>query len=928
MYEKMSFLNKIFPDPNEKLMKKNQVIVEKINSLSLKYNKFSDLELKNAIYKYRNQISGSADLEKEMDIVLSDVFAITKEASTRILKMTHFDVQVLAGYFLHKNYVCEMKTGEGKTLVATLPGVLNGLTGKGVHIVTVNDYLAKRDCFNMGKIYTFLGLSVGFIGHMTSMKLEILDSREKVDEDENENKENNENSSDFFEIVGDYKFKFSPISRKEAYDLDVLYGTNNEFGFDYLRDNMVDTEKGKVQRELNYTIVDEVDSILIDEARTPLIISAPAGENRDQYYKFAQIVKRLNSENDYNIDEKMRTATLTEEGLAKIESMLGVANIYTDEGILLVHHLEEALKSEVLFKIDRDYVVKEGEIVIVDEFTGRLMPGRRYSQGLHQAIEAKEGVEIKNESITLATITLQNYFRMYTKLSGMTGTAITEAEEFSKIYNLETIVIPTNENIIRLDKSDKIYKTEKAKFEAVIEDVRERYEKGQPVLIGTASIDKNELLDKLLDKAGLPHEVLNAKNHAREAEIIAQAGKSKSITVATNMAGRGVDIVLGGNPKDAEEYKKVKGLGGLYVIGTERHEARRIDNQLRGRSGRQGDPGESRFYVSLEDDLMRIFSSDRMKLMMDKMGIPDDLPIENKLVSRSLESAQKKVEGNNFDIRKHLVEYDDVLNNQRNLVYDRRNYLLKNSENSKEMILDFIKSEINQVILFHASQESSKEWDLKEISETMLTIFPLSEGVSGMEKILQDLREKSEKDIEKYREAIVEYLFDLASSSYDFLEKEISPIILRGIEKNIILRFVDRLWIEHLENVSSIRMGIGLRGYGQRDPLVEYKKEAYMAFDKMMDEVQNKIVYSIFKIKLITPENADNLKNIKMSGAEQKEQFKSFLKKDDVREKMNKETSLREGGFEKLKYKDGKKVGRNDSCPCGSGKKYKHCCGA
>ena len=916
----MYFLNKIFPDPNEKLIKKNKLIVEKINSLSSKYSKFSDIELKNSIYLYKRKIEESQDKEKEVENILEDVFALTREASTRILKMTHFDVQILAGYFLHKSYVCEMKTGEGKTLVATLPAVLNALSEKGVHIVTVNDYLAKRDCFNMGKIYTFLGLSVGFIGHQTSMKLEILDIKEEVNEDEN--------NPESFEIVGDYKFRFVPITRKEAYNLDILYGTNNEFGFDYLRDNMVDMKEKQVQRELNYTIVDEVDSILIDEARTPLIISAPSGEDRDQYYKFAQIIKRLNSETDYNIDEKMRTATLTEDGLAKIESMLGIANIYTDDGVLLVHHLEEALKAEVLFKIDRDYVIKDGEVIIVDEFTGRLMPGRRYSQGLHQAIEAKEGVDIKNESITLATITLQNYFRMYKKLSGMTGTAITEAEEFSKIYNLETIVIPTNEPVIRLDKSDKIYKTEKAKFEAVIEDVRERYEKGQPILIGTASIDKNELLDKLLDKAGLPHEVLNAKNHAREAEIIAQAGKSKSITVATNMAGRGVDIMLGGSPKNKEEYEKVKKLGGLYVIGTERHEARRIDNQLRGRSGRQGDPGESRFYVSLEDDLMRIFASDRMKVMMDRMGIPDDLPIENKLVSRSLESAQKKVEGNNFDIRKHLVEYDDVLNNQRNLIYNKRNYLLENNENSKEIILDFIKSEIDQVVFFHTSQENSKDWNLKEISETMLTIFPLSEGISGMEKILQDLREENEKNIEKYREAISLYLFDLASSSYENLEKEISFEILRGIEKNIILRVIDRLWIEHLENISSIRMGIGLQGYGQRDPLVEYKKEAYMAFDKMMGDIQNKIVYSIFKIKLITPENVDNLNNIKMSGASEPEQFKGFLKKDNLREKMNKETSEREGSNGKLRDQSGKKIGRNDPCPCGSGKKYKHCCGA
>ncbi|OIO52534.1 MAG: preprotein translocase subunit SecA, partial [Parcubacteria group bacterium CG1_02_44_65] len=638
----MSIFDKIFGDANEKVLKILRPVVEEINGLEKKYKAMSDEELRGQTLEFRKRLGlGNAEntipsapfVKGELlDKILPLAFAVVREAAKRVLGQRHYDVQLMGGLVLHRGQISEMRTGEGKTLVATLPAYLNALAGRGVHVITVNDYLAKRDAAWMGKVYDFLGLSVGCITHEQAF---------------------------VYANEADDKLKEAP--RKDAYNCDILYGTNNEFGFDYLRDNMVPDLASMAQRGLNYAIVDEVDSILIDEARTPLIISAPAEESTEKYYKFADLVERLVENEDYNVDEKMRAATLTEAGMAKMEAWLGVDNIYTSAGLGDAHHIEQALKARVLFKRDRDYVVKEGEVIIVDEFTGRLMFGRRYSEGLHQAIEAKERVNIQRESLTLATVTFQNYFRMYKKLSGMTGTAVTEAEEFAKIYKLETVVIPPNRPMIRKDLNDLVYRSEMGKFQAVVAEVKRRHLTGQPILVGTISIEKNELLGEMLEREGISPQILNAKHHEKEAQIISQAGRLGAVTIATNMAGRGVDIILGGNPVDITEQKKVLQAGGLHIIGTERHEARRIDNQLRGRAGRQGDPGSSQFYVSMEDDLMRIFGGDRMKNLMATLKVPEDLPIENGLVSRSIESAQTKVEGNNFDIRKHLVEYDDVI---------------------------------------------------------------------------------------------------------------------------------------------------------------------------------------------------------------------------------------------------------------------------
>ncbi|HOC96373.1 MAG TPA: preprotein translocase subunit SecA, partial [bacterium] len=748
----------IFGDLNKKLLDKHKPIVDRINSLENEYSDLTNDALKLEISvirdKVKDEISKTKNKEDVLNKYLEQVYAIVRETSKRVLGMRHFDVQIYAGIFLHKGYITEMKTGEGKTLVATLPAFLNSLAGDGVHIVTVNDYLAKRDAEWMGKIYKFLNASVAYIGHEESMKLDYV-----TDQD------------------GNLHLQMVPISRKEAYLCDIVYGTNNEFGFDYLRDNMVIDLDDRVQRGLDYAIVDEVDSILIDEARTPLIISSQAEQSTEKYYQFANIVKQLKENEDYVIDEKQKSAILTDNGLKRVEEMLNIKNLYTDERIDLVHHLEEALKAQSLFLRDRDYVVKDGEIIIVDEFTGRLMPGRRYSEGLHQAIEAKEGVEIKNESMTLATITLQNYFRMYRKLAGMTGTAVTEAEEFSKIYKLETVVIPTNKKMIRKDYEDEIYKDEKSKFNAVVNKIKEKYENGQPVLVGTVSIEKNEQLHKLLEKVQIPHNVLNAKNHEREAEIIAQAGRLHAVTIATNMAGRGVDIMLGGNPQIKEEAEKVKELGGLFVIGTERHESRRIDNQLRGRSGRQGDPGESQFYLSMEDDLMRIFGSERIKNMMNAMGLPDDMPIKNKMITRSIESAQKRVEGYNFDIRKHLVEYDDVINNHRNIIYKKREEILENKDNSKEIVLGFIKDEIEKIVNINTSEDNVNLWNIDNILINIRNMFNAPDDISSnINNIIQD---KQVHDLNQKKQSIIDYIFDLASKSYDLLEKDISPDILR-----------------------------------------------------------------------------------------------------------------------------------------------------
>ena len=660
----MSILTKIFGDANEKYLKKFQPIIEKINSFEPEFDKFSDEKIKEKTKEFKERIRKGETL----DDILPEAFALVREASKRTLKQRHFDVQLIGGIVLHEGKITEMKTGEGKTLAATLPLALNALEGKGCHLVTVNDYLARRDTVWMGQIYHALGLSVGCLNHEQSF---LYDADYKKPAEE---KEKMRDELGGFYVVEDF---LRPCSRKEAYTADITYGTNNEFGFDYLRDNMVYDLNQQCQRGFNYAIVDEVDSILIDEARTPLIISAPDIESSKWYEEFARIIPRLDSKTDYEIDEKMRAVTLTESGINKIEKILGTGNIYEERGIKYLHHLEQSLKAEALFKRDRDYVVKDGQVIIVDEFTGRLMLGRRWSGGLHQAIEAKEGVRVLPESITLATITFQNYFRLYKKLAGMTGTAATSAEEFDKVYKLEVICVPTNKPMIRQDFPDRVYKTEEGKFQALVREIKERHQVGQPLLVGTTSIEKNEYLGKLLDREGIPHQILNAKHHEKEGQILAQAGKLGQVTIATNMAGRGVDIILGGNPQNLEEAKKVIELGGLHVIGTERHEDRRIDNQLRGRSGRQGDPGSSQFFVSLEDDLMRIFGGERIKSLMGALKIPEDQPIEANLISRAIEEAQSKIEGLNFDLRKHVLEYDDVMNKHREVIYKKRRELLE-----------------------------------------------------------------------------------------------------------------------------------------------------------------------------------------------------------------------------------------------------------
>ncbi|MFH1841414.1 MAG: preprotein translocase subunit SecA [Candidatus Nealsonbacteria bacterium] len=784
----MSFLNKVFGDANEKYIKKLQPSVSKINSLEKEFEGFSDEKLKEKTKEFKERIK-----EKEiLDNLLPESFALVRETAKRTLNQRHFDVQLIGGMVLHRGKIVEMRTGEGKTLSATLPVYLNALEGKGVHVITVNDYLAKRDTVWMGQIYNFLGLSVGCIAHDSAF---LYDPAYQAELD----KERDQVGG--FKVIESY---LKPCSRKEAYSADITYGTNNEFGFDYLRDNMVYDLSQQSQRGHNFAIVDEVDSILIDEARTPLIISAPDVESSKWYQEFAGIIPKLDSTGDYEIDEKMKAVTLTEKGVNKIEKILGMGNIYEEKGIKYLHHLEQALRAQVLFKKDKDYVVKDGQIIIVDSFTGRLMPGRRWSGGLHQAVEAKEGVNVQPESMTLASITFQNYFRMYKKIAGMTGTAATSAEEFDKVYHLEVIIIPTNLQMIRKDFSDQIYKTEEGKYKAVIREIKECYQRKQPVLVGTTSIEKNEYLGKLLEREGVSHQILNAKHHEKEGEIIAQAGKLGQVTIATNMAGRGVDIILGGNPPDKEEAEKTKGAGGLHVIGTERHEARRIDNQLRGRAGRQGDEGSSKFFVSLEDDLMRIFGGDKIKSLMGILKIPEDQPIEAKMISGVIESAQSKIEGMNFDLRKHLLDYDDVLNKHREVIYKKRKEILeKDAEKSlKQYILGLIKK--------------------------------------------HGLREED----------------------YEKKEKELGLDNMRQVEKVVSLRILDTLWMSHLEEMESLRDSVRLRAYGQRDPLVEYKTEGHRMFQKLLGMIEANIANNILKVSIApkTPEPKKDLQQNKQKG--------------------------------------------------------------
>lgn len=874
----MGILNNLFGS-NQREIAKLQPIVEKINSLEKDIRRLSDEELKAKTQEFKERIGKGETLDE----ILPEAFSVVREAADRVIGERHFDVQLIGGIVLHQGKLAEMKTGEGKTLTSTLPIYLNALTGKGVHVVTVNDYLAKRDCNWMGSIFHFLGISTACIIHDTSYIYEpkIVDANEVTVEMEN----------------------LREVTRRDAYNADITYGTNNEYGFDYLRDNMVQSLEQMVQRELNYAIVDEVDSILIDEARTPLIISAPDTESGKMYQQFAQIVPKLKKDEDYELDEKMKAVVITDSGISKVEQMLGMGNLYETGKINYVHHLEQALKAQVIFQRDRDYVVKDDEVIIVDDFTGRLMPGRRYSEGLHQAIEAKENVKVQKESRTLATITFQNYFRIYKKLAGMTGTALTSAEEFFKVYNVDVLEIPTNKVMQRKDLSDVIYKTEKGKFNAIMEEIKKINQIGQPVLVGTIAIEKSEYLSALLQRNGVPHEVLNAKNHEREAAIIAKAGQKGSVTIATNMAGRGTDIKLG---------EGVKEVGGLMIIGTERHEARRIDNQLRGRAGRQGDPGVSQFYVSLEDELMRRFGGDKLKNMMDRLGLPEDQPIQNAIISKSIENAQSKIEGFNFDIRKHVLDYDDVMNKQREVIYKKRREILEMKDTKSEM-LTYIGEEIERMVSFNCAGDEV-DWDVKEISNAFHGIvFAQGDASIKLEEIKNDSRHNSAEKIS----FMIDFLMGIAKEVYNRKEMETGAEQMRSIEKAVILQTTDMAWMNHLDEIDYLREGIGLRGYGQRDPLVEYKREAFHMFSQLMESIRSNIVSTIFRVNVVSAQQAAPQENLSFSGASEVEQFGAAKAVESGEKSEVKQSPILNEN----------KVGRNDPCPCGSGKKYKKCCG-
>ncbi len=906
----MGVLTNLFGDPNAREIEKIQPIIAAINGLETEIRTLSDDGLKAKTAEFKLRLSQGETL----DDLLPEAFAVAREASRRVLNQRQYDVQLVGGVALHRGTIAEMRTGEGKTLTAVAPVYLNALTGKGVHIVTVNDYLARRDAVWMGQIYHALGLAVGCIQHDSGFR---YDPEFKNEPEHDETRD----MTGSFKVDMDY---LRPIGRRDAYNADITYGTNNEFGFDYLRDNMVPRLEEMVQRELHYAIVDEVDSILIDEARTPLIISAPTEEAAELYYRFADLVARLEAETDYVVDEKLRASTLTEQGINKIEQWLGVDNLYVQGGLPLVHHLEQALRAHALFRRDRDYVVKDGEVIIVDEFTGRLMIGRRYSEGLHQAIEAKERVPIQRESRTMATITFQNLFRLYDKLAGMTGTAVTEAEEFHKIYKLEVLSIPTNKASCRADASDRVYKTELGKFKAVVQEIKRLHEKGQPVLVGTVSIEKNEILAELLKSEGIPFNLLNAKNHEKEGEFIAQAGRKGGVTIATNMAGRGVDILLGGNPPIVEEADVVKSLGGLHVLGTERHESRRIDNQLRGRSGRQGDPGSTQFYVSMEDDLMRIFGSETMKKRMDFLGLPDDEAIESRMLSKAIETAQKKVEGHNFDIRKHLLEYDDVLNKHRTVIYKRRRDVLTSSMAStaegerplKGQVLQAVENELEQIVLFHTSAEDPSAWSLEDIEKAASAILPPQLDVKSKLTVLTT-ELKNKQDLAERRTSLIEGLLGLAREAYVKLEEEIGdPARMAEAEKALLVHAIDMLWIDHLDAIEHLRRGIGLQGYGQRDPLVEYKKEAYRLFNELIAAIDRQVANAIFKMRIVKEE------------LQREEQGRHLVMRASGPAKEGDRKMIDDSSGASVTGEKLEKVGRNDPCPCGSGKKFKKCHGA
>lgn len=907
-------IERLFGDQNKRKISKLQKDVEVINGFESALQKFSDDTLRTKTEEFRKKLAAGSTLEA----VKHEAFAVVREAARRTLGQRHFDVQLLGGLVLHSGNIAEMRTGEGKTLAATTATYLNALEGKGVHIITVNDYLARRDADWMGQIYHFLGLTVGCLQHNSSFLYNADIQKIKRHDDGVVADSQGTEGEGYEALITADRDHLQEVSRKEVYGADIVFGTNNEFGFDYLRDNMVLRQEDRVQRGLHFAIIDEVDSILVDEARTPLIISAPAQEATSQYYQFAELVEQLQENTDYNVDEKMRSVSLTPGGISKLEKALHVDNIYVASGLRTVHHIEQALKAKTLFQKDKDYVAHENEVVIIDEFTGRMLPGRRYSEGLHQAIEAKERLPIKQESRTLATITLQNYFRLYKKCSGMTGTAETEAEEFYKIYGLDVVVIPTHRDMIRTDFSDRVYQNIQGKYKAAIARIQELHDRGQPVLIGTVSIENNEIISELLTANGIPHAVLNAKHHEKEAEIIAQAGKKGAVTVATNMAGRGVDIILGGNPVDIQEAREVRELGGLAVIGTERHEARRIDNQLRGRSGRQGDLGLSQFFVSMDDDVMRIFGSDRMKNFMNRLGVPDDMPIENKMVSRSIEAAQKKVESRNFDIRKHLVEYDDVMNKHRNVIYKKRNEILdREPEKLRATIWEYIENEIEQVVSFHTAAEDAAEWNVKEIREAMSTMFPLApeEQANALKLPTNGVTKLGDA---QSRTAIIDFYCDIARQQYkNFVQTFGDDTIAHDVERSFVLRGIDMLWVEHLDQMSFLRDSIGLQGYAQKDPLVEYKHESYNMFQELLANVQRYIVYNIFKLRPV--KNVTALQQKDEQKREEHGPAKEMSTRDDVAAPVV-SSSHRDS--------TGKKIGRNEPCFCGSGKKYKKCHGA
>jgi preprotein translocase subunit SecA len=921
-------LKKIFGTKHERDVKRALPLVAEVNAFEPAVQALDDGALRAKTDELRGRLAGGTPLDE----LLPEAFAVCREAARRTLNMRHFDVQLIGGLVLHEGKIAEMATGEGKTLVATLPAYLNALTGKGVHIVTVNDYLAKRDAQWMGPLYHALGLSVGVIQHEAS-----------------------------FQYDPDYRTAdirmtaLRPIERRAAYHADITYGTNNEFGFDYLRDNMRFSLDELVQRNLHYAIVDEVDSILIDEARTPLIISGQADESTDLYSRIDRIIPKLKraativegklseieeqQAGDFIVDEKAKAVTLTEQGIASCERLLNVENLYDPQHITILHHVHQALRAHTLFRKDVDYVIKDGEIIIVDEFTGRMMPGRRWSDGLHQAVEAKEGVKVERENQTLATITFQNYFRMYDKLAGMTGTAETEAEEFAKIYKLDVTIIPTNRTLIRVNRPDVVYKTEREKFNAVADDIITRHETGQPVLVGTVSIEKSETLAKLLKKRGVRHEVLNAKYHEREAEIVAQAGREGAVTIATNMAGRGTDILLGGNPdflskeilrkrgidpvtaspeerasavaearKVTEpEHERVVQTGGLHIVGTERHESRRVDNQLRGRSGRQGDPGSSRFYLSLEDDLLRIFGSQRIQKIMERLGMEEGEPIEHKLVTRAIATAQKRVETHNFEIRKHLLEYDDVMNKQREIIYGMRRQIL-DGESQADTIVEWIEDLVEGTLEAAAPPSTHPEdWDVASLGETLFRQFDVRIPPAQFEDVAS-------------REALDELVGEAVKARYTERERELGPDLLRALERHEMLLVIDGQWKDHLLSIDHLKEGIGLRGYGQRDPLTEYKKEAFDLFQDMVERVKAAVVERLFKVQIMRDAPMELPTTVAWSRTQES---RGELPGDDRTGPAAISTAKASPA---PRTPTGEKIGRNDPCYCGSGKKYKKCC--